>query len=266
MVALWSVSTTRSKLESILASSSTFFSAVRSWVETLSWCFVQRGVGRVAFSWSLATLRSTTRSCSSCASSPGLRSAASISLRWKLHRSAMRSFSCSDRGNSSSSFSMLFQRAEQVGHFLALARPSPQIRPANATALRRKKAAAARAAHGYRPETARSRATARLLQAGFRETRATCPPPALRARSAARHLPPARPPAPTDPAARRPCGASKMAETRARSVSDRTMSADARPPKTSPSASTTMDLPLPVSPVSRLSPAWNLTRTRSTTA
>ena len=45
-----------------------------------------------------------------------------------------------------------------------------------------------------------------------------------------------------------------MAATRARSASDRTMSAEARPPKTSPSASTTMDLPLPVSPVSRFKP------------
>ena len=45
-----------------------------------------------------------------------------------------------------------------------------------------------------------------------------------------------------------------MAETRARVVSDRTMSAEARPPSTNPSASTTMDFPLPVSPVSRFNP------------
>ena len=34
----------------------------------------------------------------------------------------------------------------------------------------------------------------------------------------------------------------------------RTISAEARPPNSSPSASTTIDLPLPVSPVSRFSP------------
>ena len=67
-----------------------------------------------------------------------------------------------------------------------------------------------------------------------------------------------RPPGPAAPGKAASLGASKMAATRARSVSERTMSAEARPPRTSPSASTTMDLPLPVSPVSRFSPAWKL--------
>ena len=44
--------------------------------------------------------------------------------------------------------------------------------------------------------------------------------------------------------------------TRARLSPVRMLSVDARPPSSRPSAPTTMDLPLPVSPVSRLSPAW----------
>ena len=43
---------------------------------------------------------------------------------------------------------------------------------------------------------------------------------------------------------------------RARAAPVRTDSWDARPPNSSPSASTTIDLPLPVSPVSRLRPRF----------
>ena len=42
---------------------------------------------------------------------------------------------------------------------------------------------------------------------------------------------------------------SKMPETRARSAPARIMSEEARPPNRRPRASTTIDLPLPVSPV-----------------
>jgi len=59
---------------------------------------------------------------------------------------------------------------------------------------------------------------------------------------------------------------SKMPETRARSAPARIMSEEARPPKRRPRASTTIDLPLPVSPVSRFRPRWKRTRRRSMTA
>ena len=46
----------------------------------------------------------------------------------------------------------------------------------------------------------------------------------------------------------------------------RTRSADARPPSSSPTASTRMDLPAPVSPVKTFSPGSNSTSTASMTA
>jgi len=61
-------------------------------------------------------------------------------------------------------------------------------------------------------------------------------------------------------------GTSKMPEIRARSAPVRIMSADARPPNSRASASTTMDLPEPVSPVSRFRPRWKRTRRCSMTA
>src|SRR5581483_5612485 len=54
--------------------------------------------------------------------------------------------------------------------------------------------------------------------------------------------------------------------TTARSAPWRTWSVLARPPRARASASTSRDLPLPVSPVSRLSPGPNLTCARSTRA
>ena len=62
------------------------------------------------------------------------------------------------------------------------------------------------------------------------------------------------------------CGTEKTPEMRARSVPVRTTSAEARPPNRSPSESTMIDLPLPVSPVNRFRPVWNRSRRRSTTA
>ena len=52
----------------------------------------------------------------------------------------------------------------------------------------------------------------------------------------------------------RPFNCVGVGEMRARGESERTMSADARPPNSSASASTTIDLPLPVSPVSTFRP------------
>jgi hypothetical protein len=56
---------------------------------------------------------------------------------------------------------------------------------------------------------------------------------------------------------------SKVAETSARSAPCRTTSAPARPPASSVSASTTMDLPAPVSPVSTVSPGRHSISTAS---
>ena len=61
-------------------------------------------------------------------------------------------------------------------------------------------------------------------------------------------------------------GGSKIPDTRARRAPERTMSTLARAPNSNASESTTIDLPLPVSPVSRFSPGWNATRSWSTTA
>lgn len=51
-----------------------------------------------------------------------------------------------------------------------------------------------------------------------------------------------------------------------RAAPERTSSPEARSPNSSDRASTTSDLPLPVSPVSRFKPRWKRTRTRSITA
>ncbi len=61
-------------------------------------------------------------------------------------------------------------------------------------------------------------------------------------------------------------GASKIASMRAASVPERTWSAEARAPSTSATASTTSDLPAPVSPVSTVKPGARASRTDSTTA
>src|SRR5215216_6002574 len=59
---------------------------------------------------------------------------------------------------------------------------------------------------------------------------------------------------------------SKMASIVAPSSPVRTRSADARPPRSRPTASTRIDLPAPVSPVSTLKPGSNSTSTASITA
>ena len=130
-----------------------------------------------------------------------------------------------------------------------------EARPASRAALPARTEAADRAARGYRPGAAPGPAAAQTAPDGCPRRRAICLRPGSRARSAARRLRFRDPAWFEQPARRlRSSRTSKMPATRARSSPERTMSAEARPPSSSPRASTTMDLPLPVSPVSRFRP------------
>ena len=175
-------------------------------------------------------------------------------LALELHRSSSRSFSCSVRSSSSSSARGGAPARDRAPRSAPAARDRRRRHPACRAAPRAKTAAADRAGRGYRPGSGASSLSS-ATATGRLPTNARDLPPARISRSISSSPSSTSMPAGSSSRRTAPGRALRRCRRCARALSPvRIISADARPPNSSPSASTTIDLPLPVSPVSRFRP------------
>ena len=121
-------------------------------------------------------MRSTTRSCSSCASSPGLKRGRLDLLALEAPQIGHAQLFLFRAIQFLQLVLDVFPAPEQITHFLALARPIRQSRPANQLRFGSKKAAAAHAAHEYRPEKARSPRNSAIVTGRFPRNARDLPP------------------------------------------------------------------------------------------